>query len=319
MKNLLLVSCIFIAQVTSIYAQKNEMPDKDLKEIEALVKSVSDKIETTLKKDVALYTAMKSEIERINEIKLTKDRNAAIKKYSSKYKKIYGQIVTKAGIDMKIIVSNLNTKYKNYNFTLINGFAILFSAKKFVPDVREAVIPTEVTTIPIKGFLETKDANCFGLGTSFVTFFDKFVDAETELAVIGNCKASGEIRSTTTIPADAKSIILKISGNTEASGYVSGTGGLAMGYSLSNVTVYADTESFIYTTSEMWLEAPFLWTAFDIAPLSYFVNTIDLTQFKGVPLTIMATATSSSFCGGIGRSSFVAKSTIASADLLISK
>lgn len=295
------------------------MPDKDLKEIEALVKSVGDKIETTLKKDAALYAAMKSEIEIINEIKITKDRNVAIEKYSSKYKKIYGQIVTKAGINMKILVSDLNTKYKNYKFTLINGFAILFSAKKIVPVVREVLIPTEVTTIPITGFLETKDVNCFGMGISFVTFFDKFVDAETELAVLGDCKASGDIRSTTTIPADAKSIILKISGNTEASGYVISTGGLAMGYSRSSIAVYTHTESFIYITSEMWLEAPFLWTAYDIAPLSYFVNTIDLTQFKGVPMTIMATATSRSFCGGLGRSSFVAKSTIASAELIISK
>jgi hypothetical protein len=316
MKTTFIAACLCLVQIATLFAQGKEISEKDLKEIQAEMKTLSDKIEVILKKDEKLYKAMKEEIENINKLKVTKDKNLAIEIYKTRYSTQYGQVLTKAGINMKNIVSDWNLKYKNYSFKLNNGYAVSLTAKANPPAGGYALPNTPTTTTtPIKDFLQTEDISCGLIGFTDVEFGDKSISASSTGVVAGGCTGAGFLTKEFIVPDDAKSVFLKVEGRTEASCYAVGVVGMSYG---SGVASFFATNIFKKSYTFVGILAPFLWAGGDRL-FEDFSEEISLDGYKGEYILIRAEASATGISGVCCATSGNAKTNITKAELIVTK
>ena len=328
MKTILVSTCLILGSFATLFAQGKEISEEDQKQIQAEINKISDKIESTLIKDQKLYSSMKKELELISSLKDKKAKNLAIEKYSANYAAAYGQILAKSGINMKKIISDWTLKYPKYIFKLNNlhaGSMMLNSS----PPIGGYKLPkgSNTTTIELKEFLEESDIKCEPIGFANVTFQDKSALASTTGvgATSPICQASGTLNCAVQLPADAKSIVLKISGSTEVSGGAIAVAGVASTYARSNLFCeqlsLADNEILnMGVVSEIYCMAPLFWVVPNTSASSLnFSKEMPLDKYAGQLIYLTARVLSRSgslLCCG---TSSEAKNTINKAELIIER
>ncbi len=264
MKKLLFLVAVFMFGLSSIFSQNQQISEKDLKEIEAQMSGISAKIEQTLKKDEKLYLEMKKDIEALHGLKITKDLNIAIEIYQKKYTVLYGQILAKAGVNMKNLVNQLNAQYKNYKFTLNNTYSIKYVASSQINGGFALPTMQNTTVTETIEFSQSKQNDCALLGFSDVIFEPMSVLASTTAAGAGECIAKGTISKELKIPKDAKSCVLKLKGRRDVVGYAVGVVGGAATFANNNLWLSGENSGApLVDILSINLMAPLFWIAKD--------------------------------------------------------
>ena len=327
MKTILVSTCLILGSFATLFAQGKEISDEDQKQIQAEINNISDKIESTLIKDQKLYSSMKKELELISSLKDKKAKNLAIEKYSANYAAAYGQILAKSGINMKKIISDWNRKYTKYTFKLNNLYAVSMMENSSPPVGGYRLLKgSNTTTIELNEFLQADHSHCGGVGSANVTFQDKSAQASSTGVVATNyCLALGFLTCTVQLPADAKSITLKISGSTEVAGSAVAVLGAAQTWANSSLRceqlTLADHEILnSNVASSIYCAAPVLWVApNNSASVLNFSKEMPLDKYAGQLIDLQAKVHSVSTAFLCCGTSSEAKISITKAELVIER
>jgi hypothetical protein len=212
MKNLLLF--LFISLVFNLFAQRQEDAEfnKINEEISKEMETYNKKIEATFKKENPnLMKEMLDKLTQVSKIENEDEREKALKDYQKIYLKQYTLIVQKSGVNFSAFITKLKRKYKNYNFELLDNFAIFVENKE--PDTENAdkmqnrpVGTTEV--VEIKDFKTMSEEDCALIGSTKITLTTNSAESKATATSAGNCSAASAIYGDYLLP-NAQKILIK--------------------------------------------------------------------------------------------------------------
>ncbi len=120
-------------------------------------------------------------------------------------------IVQKSGVNFSAFISKLKRKYKNYNFELLDNFAIFVENKE--PDTENAVKKqnrpvgtTEVVGIPL--YKKESIDDCELIGTAESKFTNNSTETKVTATAAGECDAASAICGHYLLP-NAQKILIK--------------------------------------------------------------------------------------------------------------
>jgi hypothetical protein len=214
MKNLLLF--FFTTLALNLFAQRQEDTEfnKINEEISKEMETYNKKIEASFKKENPnLMKEMLDKLTQVSKIENEDEREKALKDYQKIYLKQYTLIVQKSGVNFSAFITKLKRKYKNYNFEILDNFAIFVENKE--PDTENAVKkqnrPVGTTeVVEIKDLKTMSEEDCALIGSTKTTITTNSAESKARATAAGNCDAASMIYGNYLLPS-AQKIVLKIS------------------------------------------------------------------------------------------------------------
>jgi hypothetical protein len=255
---------------------------------------------------------MTKELKVASGIEDPKSRALALGKFRNKYKVKYGQILTKAGVNVDDFIQKLQAKYPKYIVSANNDYSISFRNK---PERKTAKPgnPQPVTrTEEITGFLQAESMEC-STNQNGIEFGPRKLEVFASASLGGGCDVEAYLRKTVTRPITAQSISLKLDFELEA--YASATGliGPGMCWAWSYIKVVSEGQEVINDTRYASVFPLIGWFASEASneEFSYF---IDVTNMNSLHIEINGMVDPTS---GFGETSGRAAATVTKAQLLV--
>jgi len=317
--------------------------DKTLQDIyNEIDERYSKRVEQALKKDMDRFNKMKSELEEIEKVKDNPGKKKGLDNYKKTHKEHFSKALGEAGIDLAKLLTELQSKYPGYTFTIVDDFGILIEKIQsangsmgglydnqdihlltYLPAGKKSSGPNsgnDLSRLPYPNnngnlqdlvFTQNKAVNCTLASGGNVEFGFRTVRAWSTGVVAGGCNSNGDLFNRTLIPsAGFRSIRLNLGGAVECTGYALGVFGTSISSASSTLNLrIVETGQYITTDNNSWVYgsaiAPFLW----YSSYNFYKNfsySFELTPWVGRTVEIRANSYSSAasiMCCGTNSSS----------------
>jgi len=175
-------------------------PSAEDKQITAVLESAKKDLSrynktmlSALQSNPKLWTAMKSDAQRIEKIQNVQKRIQAIANYQNKYAGSYRDALAKSGVDLKSLANSLNRKMGKPVFVVEKGTHIIMRPLRQVVHQLPPLPKKTTTTVNVspQDFDFERDASCILLAGSGIEFEGPLLRNSNWAAVLGGCLQYG--------------------------------------------------------------------------------------------------------------------------------